>query len=289
MVTTFYNSSDLTMVSTGQGGAVTAKPRTLGSNIDVVPSSSVVKKTGVTYTVSFTTLDPIPQSGSITLTFPPEIQPTDTISSLNSRCYYSLNPVDPLTSTSCIATLVSNKITILFNSLFSGASATPANTNIKLEIRSAMTNPLSTQSVESFGVSTFGALNDIINTRTEGVAVKMTEAAGFTVLTGVQNPQTNSALATYTLVLNQLSPMEASSKVTIVFPPTLTPQPSPQCTDAASTALPCQASAQTITITLPSPIPASTDYTIKITSIKNSYSFQPNLPLKVTTFTPNAI
>ena len=278
-ITTFYTNSPLSQVSTGTASSVAATAGAV-SNVIVTPSSPVVKKSSVTYTISFKIAHSIPSGGSIYLGVPPAIPGPVPSSNINTQCFGGIDA--SLVPTICSATSSSSGTFINFTSLL-GSSAATSGSTITLQISSSFTNPPSTAPVSSFSIETHDASGYMIDYLTTGISVSMTTAAPFNHITVSPVSAINSAVTTYSFTLNQPSPIDPSSLLVITYPPAIVPQSgSISCTDGYSTPLSCSATGQVVSITLPA-VSASTAFVINVNGIKNPPSLKPTNPFQFLT------
>jgi hypothetical protein len=262
-ITTYYSITDDTSVATGSMGSITATPSTLNSlSVSITPSSFVVQATQVDYTITFILNNPIAIGGYIVLGIPYGISAV--ISSASGNCYAAVG-AGSLSSTSCTGIDNSSMYVITFPSIFLSQGVT-GNTQITLKIARIFTNPISTESVSSFTIATYTSTNYLIDQLTSGLSVAMTTPADFISASVASSSVVNSAIANYTVQLTQISPMAASSKLNVVFPPEITPQANVLCIYInSSTAITCTVNSHTVSITLPaSTIPSSTAFAILI-------------------------
>lgn len=211
-ITTYYTTTDDTSVATGSMAPITATPSTLNSlQVNITPSSSVVRATQVDYTITFTINNPIPIGGYIILGVPYGIDTT--VASASGNCFASINSATP-SSTTCSGTdnSTAKMYYITFSNMFQSAGVT-GSSNITLKVNKIFTNPVSTEAISSFSLATYTSGNFLIDRLTEGLSVSMTTAADFMSVAANSSSNTNSQVATYTFQLNQISPMAVSSKL----------------------------------------------------------------------------
>lgn len=286
-ISSYYNSSQSTLVSTGTGGSITSDPSTLNSfNVIISASDYTVEKSSVSYTISFINKNSIPTQGSILLGIPPAIIPSTTITNINSNCLYSVNSTT-LLSTPCLALSNTSGIFVNFTSLFN-AGGVIANSNITLQISSSLTNPASTKVVSSFSIATYDSQAFLIDSLSTGLSIQMTNPSAFNTLKGSQLSKINSDITTYTFTFNQPSAILPGVFLALVFPLTIIPQPNATCSDGSSNALSCSVSGSSVNVTLPA-TNSNTDITVKVVGIKNSFSIKPNNPITVTTYDSDGI
>jgi hypothetical protein len=287
-VTTYYTTTDDTSVATGSNGSITATPSALNSlTATITPSSYVVSATQIDYIITFILNNPIAIGGYIVLGIPYGVFAI--ISSASGNCYAAI-ATGTLSSTSCTGIDNSTMYVVTFPSIFL-SQGVAGSTKITLKIAKIFTNPISTDSVSSFTIATYTSSNYLIDQLTTGLGVAMTTPADFSSVSVTSSSVVNSANANYTVQLSQISPMAASSKLDVVFPIEITPQPSVLCTYInSSTAIPCTANSNTVNITLPaSIIPINTIFAILIQNVKNGPSLKPSSNFGFTTRTPNGI
>lgn len=219
-VTTYYTTTDDTSVATGSMGSITATASTLNSlSVSIVPSSYVVVASSVDYTVSFTINNPIPISGYIVLGVPYGVSAL--IASATGNCYAAI-AAGTLSSTSCAGVDNGSMYSITFPSIFLSQGVT-GGTKITLKVAKIFTNPISTDSVSSFTLATYTSGNYLIDHLTVGLSVAMTTPADFLTVSVASSLPVNSAIADYTVQLSQSSPMLASAKLDVIFPPEIVP------------------------------------------------------------------
>lgn len=215
-ITTYYSSTDDTSVASGSMGAVTATVSTLNSStVTITPSSSVVRATGVSYTVSFQNNNPIPTNGYIILGIPDGI--TAQIGSVANMCFASTSASSTPSSTTCSGAQSGSMYLVTFPNIFS-SSGVPANSTITLRIDSIFTNPVSTEPVSSFSISTYTSGNFLVDQLNIGLSVKMTTPADFTTATVTAASKLNSEITNYTINLAQPSSFDTNSKLAVTFP-----------------------------------------------------------------------
>lgn len=212
-ITTYYSSTDDTAVSTGSMGSVTATPAALNSsNVVITPSNYVVKNTNVDYTVSFLTTNPIPTGGTITLGVPYAIPVA--ITSVGTMCSGAITSPSGLSSVSCtgVNNITNSMYEITFTTLLL-AQGVAAGANITLKVASVFTNPISTDPVGSFSITTASSSGYLIDRLTSGLTISMTIPADFSSVTITPTSKVNSAVTSYTFSLAQPSVFGSSSKL----------------------------------------------------------------------------
>jgi hypothetical protein len=215
-VTTYYTTTDDTSVATGSMGAVTATVSTLNSSsVVITPSSYVVQANGVNYTVSFQNNNPIPTNGYIILGIPYGV--TAQISSVTNMCFASTSSAATPSSTSCTGVDTGSMYMVTFPSIFS-SSGVASNSTITLRINSIFTNPISTEPVSSFSISTYASGGFLIDQLASGLSVKMTTPADFTSVSVSAVSTVNSDITSYTINLAQPSALDSNSRLAVTFP-----------------------------------------------------------------------
>lgn len=135
-VTTYYSSTDDTLVATGTGGSVTPTASTIDSTtVSVIPSSYVVQATSVNYTIRFTPKNSIPANGVIRIGVPLAIVAA-TSSIGPSTCSVGTTAL----STATCSAATNSSLTLFNVSIVAGAAASTA---YQVQIQLLFTNPVS--------------------------------------------------------------------------------------------------------------------------------------------------
>lgn len=285
-ITTYYSSTDDTSVASGSMGAVTATASTLNSSTVVItPSSYVVMASGVTYTISFQNNNPIPTNGYIVLGIPYGV--TAQIGSVSNMCFASTSTSSTPSSTTCTGVDTGTMYTVTYPSIFS-SSGVAANNTITLRITSIFTNPLSTEPVSSFSISTYTSGGFLIDQLNSGLSVKMTTPADFTTTTVTAASNLNSDITSYTITLAQPSTLDSNPGLAVTFPPEITPLANASCTSLTSVALTCSVNGQVVTVTLGSGVSKSS-FGVIIANVKNGPSLKPNSKFGFATITKSGL
>jgi hypothetical protein len=272
-VTTYYSSTDDTSVSTGAMGSITATPASLNnSNVQITPSSYVVKDSNVAYTVSFLTTNAIPMGGSVMLGIPYSIQTAITL--MGGVCYGATSGSLGSVTCSGVNNASSNMYEITFTNLFA-SQGVAAGANITFKVTSIFTNPVSTDAVGSFSLTTYTSGGYMIDRTNSGLTVAMTIPADFSSVSINPASKVNSAVTSYTFTLAQPSAFSSGSKLDIIFPTEIVPQSSTSCTDGASSTLACTVSSQTVTVSLPATV-ANNNFSVSVATVKNYFSLKPS-------------
>ena len=150
-VTTFYESTDDTLVASGLLDGINATVATIsGANAQVTPSSFVVADTSVTYFFSLTVQNIIPAGGYFEVSIPFDL--TVDVASVGSHCSININSTSYV-GTDCSVAQTNASYVITFSNPFT-VDAT-INTNIIAKVESVFRNPLSSQPTQSFGIFTY--------------------------------------------------------------------------------------------------------------------------------------
>jgi hypothetical protein len=209
-VTTYFSTTDDTLVATGTNGSVTSTVGILNSATVVVkPTSYTVLATGVGYTVTFVNRNQIEIGGIVRLGVPTGITAA-TSSITGSTCAVAIGSASS-TTTTCTAS--SNTSLTLFN--FTISSAISAGSTVSLTINSIFTNPSSTRPVSTFTIDTFSSNGFAIDTLQGTVSVAMTTPTTFSSINLTRASTVNGATGDYTFKIAQASPLEVSSVVKI--------------------------------------------------------------------------
>lgn len=272
-ITTYYSSTDDTSVSTGVMGSVTAIAAALNStNVLITPSSYRVYDSNVAYAISFLTTNSIPVGGYVVMGVPYAI-PT-AITSVGTMCLGAINSA-ALSSVACTAinNTANGLYEITFTNLFASQGVSAAG-NVTLKVTSVFTNPISTESVGSFSLTTYTSSGYMIDRLATGLNVAMTIPADFSSVVITPASKVNSAVTSYTFTLAQPSQFGSGSKLQITFPAEIIPQSSTTCNDSSS-ALVCSVNAQTVTVSLLNTV-SNSNFTVIVGAAKNYASLKPS-------------
>jgi hypothetical protein len=275
-VTTYYSSTDDTLVATGSGGSITASPSTITVS-SVAASSTVVQATGVTYTITFTPKNNLPSNGVIRVGVPLAI--TANLSALNSTSCAAGTTV--LATVNCGST--TNSTLSLIN--FTIPSGATAGTSFSVQVQSIFTNPISTEPVSSFTIETFSSGGFLIDRVLSGISIAMATPAPFTNITLTRSNLTNNGVGSYTFRLNQVSTLASGSKLLITFPNEVVAQSSYSCTDLSSISTACSFNGQVLTANIPSSA-TSSNFGVVVASVLNPPSLQPSSKFSFSSQTP---
>jgi hypothetical protein len=99
VVSTYYRSTDSSLVATGTISGITATTASISNSfVTVTPSSTVVNEISTTYSLKYTVNQPIPSGGYFIIFIPSEIGID--VASLPNSCSVNLNSTS-FTSTPC--------------------------------------------------------------------------------------------------------------------------------------------------------------------------------------------
>jgi hypothetical protein len=132
-------------------------------------------------------------------------------------CFASTSASSTPSSTTCSGVQSGSMYLVTFPNIFS-SSGVPANSTITLRIDSIFTNPVSTEPVSSFSISTYTSGNFLVDQLSIGLSVKMTTPADFTTATVTAASKLNSEITNYTINLAQPSSFDTNSKLAVTFP-----------------------------------------------------------------------
>lgn len=285
-VTTYYTSTDDSSVATGSMGAVTATPSTLiSSSVTITPSSYVVMANGVTYTVGFKNNNAIPTNGYIVLGVPYGV--TALVGSVTNMCFAATASGATPSSTSCSGTDTGSMYLFTFPNIFS-SSGVAANTTLTLRISSIFTNPISTEPVSSFSISTYASGGFLIDQLSSGLSVKMTTPADFSSVSVTASSNLNSDVGNYTVNLAQVSQFDGNSKLQVTFPVEIVPQSPVACANLVGVGLNCTLSGQVVTVSLGATV-TNTGFGVVISNVRNAPSLRPSSKFGFTTVTSSGL
>jgi hypothetical protein len=287
-LTTYYNGSTSAIVDTGTISGVTASPAAIDYTKIVVSSSSFTTSDAtVTYYFSFMVQNPIPVGGFVVVYFPTTI--VFDLGTANGNCNLMVNS-SGTTTTPCTASLSSSYI-FNFTNPFPSIPAT-IGTNLTFSILSAATNPPTTQPISPFSVFTYFSDGSSIASATNASSYSnITIPSSFTSNTISKVSNKNGEYTSFTVTLAQIANLEASAIILVVFPSSLLPQASSQCSmtySGSNSTAACGFTSGTNTfkvINSAGVIIGGTTFSVTFTNVRNALSFAPIYGFQVTTKT----
>ena len=273
-VSTYYESTDNTLVATGTLDPIAATVDSIASaNVDVTASSYVVNEAAVTYSLQMTIVNGIPAGGYFDIKIPSEIAMDE--ASTPSHCSININSTSYI-STDCTVGIINSSSAVTFTNPF--PSDAVAGTVFIARISTVFTNPISTEPTSSFGIYTYHSNGFSIAEIDTSLTVQMNTASSFNSFGITRGSSKNYETTIYTFSFNQVSPIEASGKIILNFPSDVTPSANSVVTLTApsSQLLVSSLTNSIFTITLPAAsIATGTTVTFTINNILNPPSFAP--------------
>jgi len=190
------------MVDSGEIIGVTATVGSIDNTKVVISSSSVVTSdTGVTYSVQFVTTHGIVSGGFVNVNFPLAI--IFDIATANNNCNLEINNTASI-STPCIVTQTLNHYIVNFTNPFP-INSVDNNTIIKFSILNSATNPISTQPLSSFIISTYSSDGSSIAILSNSLSFSVTTPNNFLSNTFARVSNKNADITTYTITVSQIA------------------------------------------------------------------------------------
>lgn len=274
LITTYYRSTDISLVATGSIPGITATTAIIDPTKMIVScTSDIVNDQNVSYSVQLNVVNPIPAGGYFVIYVPPEIGVV--VGAIAGHCSVNVNSTSYV-PTACTATTgANNGYLINFTNPFT-SDLTSGSTFIA-KISSIFTNPSSTRLTSSFALYTYHSNGYSIANIDTAKSIQMNVSDSFQNLAISRTSQKNYELNTYTFIIRQKSPYEASSILLIGFPAAVVPvNPTCMMTTPVSTSVSCTFTSSTLRVTLPaSTYSSGTSITITVSNVRNPPSFAP--------------